>query len=203
VDTGDLLAPGPEAASVRPARASDAGAVAAVQARAWRRAYPGVIPAGALDRLDPQQLEPHWRRAVTDPPSQRHAVFVACSGAAVVGFAAVAPSTDPDADPVADAELVALEVDPAHQRAGHGSRLLAAAAQRLRETGFTALRVWCPEPDGARRAFLDSAGLRPDGARRVLGGGAAGELARSDADTTAGSDTTEVVSERLTAALPS
>jgi GNAT superfamily N-acetyltransferase len=167
VETGDVLTPGAADASVRPAQAADADAMGAVQARSWRQAYADVAPREVLDRLDGAALAPHWRTAVTEPPTHRHTVLVACSGSAVVGFAAAAPSPDRDAVPE-DAELVALEVDPAHQRAGHASRLLAASVDTLRERGFTALRVWCPAPDEARHSFLMSAGLRPDGARRDL-----------------------------------
>jgi len=98
----------------------------------------------------------------------------------------MAPCADPDTGPV-DAELVALEVDPAHQRSGHASRLLSAVASTLRERGFGALRVWCPVDDQPRRAFLMSAGLRPDGAYRQL---------RTDGGK-------QIAEERLTAALPS
>jgi GNAT superfamily N-acetyltransferase len=184
VHTDDVLAPGAADASVRPARAADADAIGAVQARCWRRAYTGVAPQSVLDQVTGARLAPRWYAAVTDPPSARHAVLVACAGATVVGLAAVAPSGDRDADG-ADAELVALEVDPAHQRTGHGSRLLAATVDTVRDLGFTVLRVWCPAADEPRRAFLLSAGLRPDGARRQL---------RGDGD--------DVTEERLSAALP-
>jgi GNAT superfamily N-acetyltransferase len=167
VETGNVLVPNAADASVRPARAGDAAAMGAVQSRAWRRAYDGVLPPAVLSQLTAEQLEAPWHAAVTSPPSARHAVLVACAGATVVGLAAVAPSGDPDATE-SDAELVALDVDPAHQRAGHGSRLLAAATDAALDRGFRAVRVWVPDADDARRAFLTSAGLRPDGARRRL-----------------------------------
>ena len=190
METGDVLAPNAADASVRPARAGDAAAMGAVQLRSWRRAYGGLMPAPLLDRLEAADLAAPWHAAVTAPPSPRHAVLVACAGAVVVGLAALAPSADPDAAGT-DAELVALEVDPVHQRAGHGSRLLAAVAESAAGRGFTALRVWSPTTDGARLAFLTSAGLRPDGARRRL---------RSDGD--GGDPSPEAVEERLAAALP-
>jgi GNAT superfamily N-acetyltransferase len=168
VETGDVLSPGSADASVRPARGADAGAVGAVQARCWRQTYAALAPREVLARLDPAVLAERWRGAVTTPPP-RHAVLVACTGATVIGFAALAPSAAPDASP-GDGELVALEVDPAHRRAGHGSRLLAASVDTLRASGFTTLYAWCPAQDEARHAFFVSAGLRPDGARRELSG---------------------------------
>ena len=103
-----------------------------------------------------------------EPPGPGHEVLVACAGSAVVGLAAVAPAGDADARPAVDGELVALLVDPTAQGAGHGSRLLAAAVDRLRAAGAARMLVWCPTADGARRRFLRSAGLAEDGARRVL-----------------------------------
>jgi GNAT superfamily N-acetyltransferase len=185
VETGDVLRPGAADASVRPARPADVPALADVQVRAWQQAYADLLPRAVLDALTAEQLDPHWRRAVSEPPSARHAVFVACAGPAVVGFAATAPCGDPDASPT-DGELVALEVDPAHRGSGHGSRLLAASADTLREMGFETIRSWCPDGDPARAEFLSDAGLRSDGAWREL----------------RGPDGSQVSQRRMAAALP-
>jgi GNAT superfamily N-acetyltransferase len=154
---------------VRPARAGDPSSISAVQARAWRLAYGNLLPEATLEALEPEALLPAWRRAVAEPPSQRHAVLVAVADDIVVGFAAVGPSEDPDATET-DGQLGVLAVDPAHQRAGHGSRLLSAVVDHLRTHGLTALTAWVPEPDLARTAFLTSAGMLPDGARRSFVG---------------------------------
>src|SRR5689334_3466028 len=108
--TGTSATTGPDA-SVRDARPGDAGAIAAVQARAWRAAYGGLLDAGTLAALTPETLAEPWRAAVAEPPSPRHAVLVALADDLVVGFAAVAPSEDADAGE-ADGELVVLAVDP-------------------------------------------------------------------------------------------
>jgi len=155
--------------SVRAARPGDAAAVAAVHARAWRAAYADLLDAATLAELTPAALAGPWREAVASPPSPRHAVFVAVAGDLVVGFAAAAPSEDADAGPL-DGEVVALAVDPAHQRAGHGSRLLAAATDHLRDAGLRGVTVWTPVADAPRREFLAAAGLRADGATRAYQG---------------------------------
>jgi ribosomal protein S18 acetylase RimI-like enzyme len=167
MDSGDVLTPSAADASVRPAQAGDAGAIGAVQARAWRAGYAGLLDPASLEALTPQALAEPWRDAVAHPPSPVHAVLVACSGSTVVGFAAVAPSGDPDAGDL-DGDLVVLAVDPAHRGAGHGSRLVAASADTLRERGMTAIRIWVPDGDPALRAFLVSAGAAADGARRAF-----------------------------------
>lgn len=155
-------------ASVRVARADDTPAVGAVQARAWREAYAGLLPPGLLDGLDPAALAAGWREAVVRPPTPRHRVLVALAGTRVVGFAAPGPAGDPDCDPRVDAELHALLVDPPAQRAGHGSRLLAAAVDSLRELGFTRALAWVNAAEQTPLAFLTGAGWGRDGAERTL-----------------------------------
>jgi GNAT superfamily N-acetyltransferase len=154
--------------SVRRARGDDVAALGEVHARAWRAAYASLLPDEALQALDPRALALAWRPAVLEPPGPGHEVLVACAGPTVVALAAVAPATDADTRPGLDGELVALLVDPSAQGAGHGSRLLAAAVDRLQAAGAVRVLAWCPTADGARRRFLRSAGLAEDGARRVL-----------------------------------
>lgn len=178
-DAPDLLTPSSADASVRPARPGDAAALGAVQARAWGRAFGAVV-----GPLDPAALGASWAAAITSPPSPRHAVLVAASGATVVGFVAVAPAADPDLGP-GTGEIVVLAVDPAHQNAGHGSRLLSAATATLRDAGITGVVAWLPLPDAVLQNFLTSAGMVADGARRTL----------------AAPDGTTVTQHRLTAAL--
>jgi GNAT superfamily N-acetyltransferase len=150
---------------VRPARAGDPSSISAVQARAWRMAYGNLLPEATLEALTPEALLPAWRRAVAEPPSAKHAVLVAVADDIVVGFAAVGPSEDRDAT-ATDGQLAVLAVDPLHVRAGHGSRLMSAVVDHLRNHELTALTVWIPEGDLARSAFFRSAGMLPDGARR-------------------------------------
>jgi GNAT superfamily N-acetyltransferase len=154
---------------VRPARGGDPASISAVQARAWRMAYGNLLPEGTLEALTPEALLPAWRRAVSEPPSAKHAVLVAVADDIVVGFAAVGPSEDRDAVDT-DGQLAVLAVDPLHQRDGHASRLLSAVVEHLRDHGLSALTAWIPEGDLARAAFLRSAGMLPDGARRSYEG---------------------------------
>ena len=68
-------------------------------------------------------------------------------------------------------EVLDLVVAPEHQRQGHGSRLMHAAADTARQRGAAWLCTWCPLPDEPRRAFLIAHGFAPDGAVRDLAGG--------------------------------
>ncbi|XVQ13333.1 N-acetyltransferase family protein [Spirillospora sp. CA-255316] len=188
---------------VRPARRADAAAVADIQVRAWRQGYRDLLPAGVLAEVTGPQAREVWRErwteAVTAPPSPRHRLLVAVSSDLVVGFAAHGPAeNDPDQDPAAVAELITLLVDPLHARAGHGSRLLAATVDLLREDGFTTLITWAFEKDEVTRTFLGSAGWAPDGTARDLDMGEPvrqirlhTDITPADSDADAGSDAGE------------
>ena len=172
---------------VRPATGLDAPAIGDIQTRTMRAA----LTAATGKRLDPgveAQLQPEifastWAGAIASPPSPGHMVFSAISDGTVVGFAALSPTAlrpmDPEggsaSDTQADAqggqvvvEITALEVPPAHQRAGHGSRLLAALAQTAQDNRATELQIWVLAGDDAHTGFLTAAGFAPAGLRREL-----------------------------------
>jgi ribosomal protein S18 acetylase RimI-like enzyme len=169
---------GPAAdASVREATVEDADGIGRVQSEAWRASYDGVLPAETLLAGEAGGLAEVWRAAITEPPTRGHRVLVALAAGEVCGFVAIGPS---DGAESSVGEVLALEVGPASRRAGHGSRLLNAAADRLRQLGFEQLVVWVLAGDDVRRAFLTGAGLAADGSQRTLqidaGEDGAGEL---------------------------
>ncbi|WP_427383294.1 N-acetyltransferase family protein [Janibacter sp. G56] len=174
----DTQAPGPLAdASVRRATVTDAPAVGLVQAEVWREAYATTVPAEVLATFQPQSFAKAWRESLANPPAGVHRLMVACAGDQVVGFAAVGPTQDPDADS-ATAEVLALGVHPAARRQGHGSRLLNACVDILREAGATTMHAWLLHDHEATRAFLGASGLQPDGAYRDRIVSPAGDTAR-------------------------
>ncbi|WP_019137497.1 GNAT family N-acetyltransferase [Cellulomonas massiliensis] len=151
--------------SVRPAVPGDEDAIARIQVSAWRAAH-GAALGDALDLLDLDAVRTQWAAAVSAPPSG-HRVLVACDGPTVVGFAAFATIDDEPPGGV----VLALEVQPVQQRAGHGSRLLAACVDLLREQGADQVQTWVLDGDTAREEFLGGAGLGPDGTTRTLASG--------------------------------
>lgn len=152
--------------SVRIAWADDAPAIAELQLRTWQAVYADLLPADALPT--PDDVAEVWRRSLAASRDARNRVLVALERNRVVGFAITAPATDPDCDPVADAELMEFTVDPAEQRKGHGSRLLQAAVDTLLADHFTRAVLWAVVGDDALRTFLTEAGWAPDTAHREL-----------------------------------
>lgn len=155
-------------ASVRLATPADASAIGSVQAHLWRDLYVDVLPEEVLAGFEAQAFADVWVSSLTSPPSGAHRALVACSGLEVVGFAAVGPSVDPDATDV-DAEVLVLGVESGSRRQGHGSRLVNAAADTARGSGFGRLRAWVPQAASGPSelaVFLSSAGFEADGALR-------------------------------------
>ncbi len=163
--------------SVRPARAADAAEIARIQVATWRIAYARLLPADVLAEATQDRAAGRWEAAVARPPTPRHRVLVAQEQHWLVGFVAFGPATPADLDgpePAAEAEvaagtgpvnagdpdrtgeIVALLVEPRWGRRGHGSRLLAATIDYLRDG------------DRASANFYTSAGWQPDGHVRRL-----------------------------------
>jgi GNAT superfamily N-acetyltransferase len=153
--------------SVRVAWADDARAIAELQLRTWRSTYAGLVPAEALpDDVDAAAAA--WHASLSKPRDARNRVLVALERNRAVGFAITSPASDPDCDPVADAEIAELTVDPDERGKGHGSRLLQAAVDTLVADRFRRAVLWAIASDDALRAFLTEAGWAPDQAHREL-----------------------------------
>lgn len=161
-----MPAPRPDL-SVRVAEAGDAAAIAALQLRAWRTAYDGLLPGEAIPD-DVGAATRVWAASLTAPGDARNRVLVALDRDRLVGLAVTTPATDPDCDPVADAELAELVVDSDERGRGHGSRLLQAAVDTMRADRFTEAVAWTVAADEGLRDFLRSAGWDADGAHREL-----------------------------------
>ncbi len=152
--------------SVRVAWADDAPAIGGLQSRAWRTTYAGLLPAEALP--DESTAAEIWRASMTKPADARNRVLVALERNRVVGFAVVGPASDPDCDPIVDAELLELTVAADERGKGHGSRLLTAAVETMAADRFTRAVFWAIATDDTVRAFLTGAGWAADTAHREL-----------------------------------
>lgn len=144
-----------------------------MQRRSWTQLYAEPTAARLLDATDLAAMTQAWESAIQRPPLATLRVLVAIDSSQgshrVVGFAAVGPSDDPDANPAQDALVAEFAIDPLGQRLGHGSRLLQACMDTLRADGFSRATWWVRATDDPLRAFLTAAGWAPDGAHSELG----------------------------------
>jgi len=144
---------------IRAATADDAGALAALQVRAWQAAYRGILPAQLLADLSVDLREATWRDVIADPAC----VTLVDGGGA--GFCSLAlPSRDDDAGE-RTAEVAATYVDPAHWQSGIGRSLLGAALGSLEPGAWDDLTLWVFLRNAQARAFYARSGFRLDGAK--------------------------------------
>lgn len=180
---------------VREARVADAADLARIQVASWRKEYAGVVPEAVLAELTnpgaEERFRSQWESAAGRPPTARHRVLVAVETReprqrVVAGFASCGPATDTDLWPATDAEMYELDVAPEMAGHGHGSRLLNAVADTVRDDGFHTLCAWALESGTGIRDFLESSGWRADGARAELDMGTAVAMIRLHAAVGAG-----------------
>jgi ribosomal protein S18 acetylase RimI-like enzyme len=142
---------------IRPARASDAEAIARVRVDSWRETYRGMIPQSYLDAMKLEESRVLWEK-VLSAGSSAVSVFVAEHGAEIVGFGSGNMLAEPKHG--FDAELSAVYVRREFQRAGVGRRLVAetAAALSQRDRGAGGLIVWVIAGNKGARAFFERMG---------------------------------------------
>lgn len=149
--------------TVRTAWPAEAADIAPIQRRAWIQEWSSAETLALLAGTDLAEMTRAWHDALVRPPEATCRVLVALEGDRVVGFAATAPSDDEDAAP-GDGMVSEFAVDPVARGKGHGSRLMNAVVDTLRKDGFVAGTWWVRTTNDRLRAFLESAGWRPDGA---------------------------------------
>ncbi|MFV0429881.1 MAG: GNAT family N-acetyltransferase [Arachnia sp.] len=151
--------------SVRLALPAEATDIARLQRRSWAK-HPA-LRAG-LAGLSADDTTRVWHEAIVRPPMAHFRVMVALGSGSIVGFCALGPSEDPDADP-SDGMIHEFVVDEADVSAGHSSRLLNAAVDTLRADGYEVAVIWIPSDADVLREFLLEAGWGADGAHREVG----------------------------------
>ena len=143
-------------ATLRPMRADDADAVAALHATSWRSAYRGIFTDHYLDHEADTERRDAWRaRLQVDAPSADWGLVAEDAQGRLVGFVYVQPAHDP----VWGDYLDNLHVAPDLKGAGLGRQLMQAVAERLRQDGSTRpLYLWVLEANTAARRFYERLG---------------------------------------------
>lgn len=154
---------------VRLAFADEAANIAQLQMQAWSSTG---IGSHALAHVTPDDITHAWALSIARPPLATYRVLVAVTPdgsprGRVVGFAAIGPSCDEDAEPT-DADVAEFIVDRDADDV-HSDQLMNAVADTLRADGFTRATWWLATTDDEKRAFLTASGWAPDGAHRTLG----------------------------------
>jgi len=132
------------AIDIRRAGIDDATGVAEVHHAAWRGAYGGIIPHGALNRMLARRGTQWWRNAIGGTAN----VLVVEMGGDIVGYATLGRNRA--ARLPQQGEIYELYLKPEYQGIGLGTRLFSAARAHLAAHGLKGLVIWAlEENDGA------------------------------------------------------
>jgi GNAT superfamily N-acetyltransferase len=140
---------------LRPAAPADAAAIAQVRVDSWRTTYKGMIPEAYLAAMKVDESAALWEKILTAGPNAT-SVFVAADANGIVGFASGNMLAEPKQG--LDAELSAVYLVHAAQRAGIGQRLVATVAAAQRAHGAKGLIAWVISGNKAARAFYEKLG---------------------------------------------
>jgi len=141
---------------IRLAKVEDAEAIAAVQVAGWRSAYCDILDPGYLANLSVETSAARWRGFLSRA-SSRLTVLIAEEGSRVLAFASGSGQRDRQLSAIGySGEISALYVLPEEQGRGIGSRLMAAMARSLVDSGHASASVWVLERNGPARRFYES-----------------------------------------------
>jgi ribosomal protein S18 acetylase RimI-like enzyme len=142
------------AIDIRKAEPRDAAAIADVHYEAWRGAYAGIIPHRALNAMLNRRGRDWWANAI------RRAAFILVVdvGGQIVGYATLGRNRARELPQ--QGEIYELYLKPEWQGIGLGTRLFAAARQKLAVHRLKGLVVWALEDNTGALGFYSGAGGR-------------------------------------------
>lgn len=157
---------------VMPATPADADAIAGVSVRGWQAAYQGLMAADYLARLSVPQRSATWRQAIES--GRDHILVSKADDGSLLGFSCCAAARDLDTPPGA-AELIALYLDPAAWRQGHGRQLWQASRAAMIERRQPSVTVWVLAGNARAISFYQAVGfiLEPGRVKTLIVGGVA------------------------------
>lgn len=144
----------------RQANFDDANSIGALHVASWRETYRGLLPDKLLDGLSAETRSEMWRSVLSGPGSWDGTnVFVAENGGRMVGFGACGAQRDHNLRKQDfDAEIGAIYVLEAHQRAGVGTGLMHLMARSLLGSGRKAASLWALRDNVQARGFYERLG---------------------------------------------
>ena len=148
------------AISFRQAASSDADAIGVLHVTSWRETYGGILPDNALDELSAEARSAMWSTVLNAPATRdRTAVFVAENGREIIGFGACGGQRDRKLkDQGFGAEIGAIYVLEAYQRAGVGNALMRLMARTLLARSRRAASLWVLRENVRARGFYERLG---------------------------------------------
>ncbi|MFN8466095.1 MAG: GNAT family N-acetyltransferase [Caldilineaceae bacterium] len=159
---------------IRPATQADISAIARIHVDSWRATYRGIVPDVVLEELSYTEHEDRWQLRI-QPDAQAITLVAEDGDGAILGF--VIGGKERTGDPLYDAELYAIYLDPGHMRQGTGTKLTRGLARALQAKGFHSLLVWVLAANPARHFYAALGGQFVREATITIGGAELPEFA--------------------------
>jgi GNAT superfamily N-acetyltransferase len=151
---------------IRRAAPGDGPAVADVEVRSWRAAYPGIVPQDHLDAMDVQQRGARWSDWIAGAARPGAGLLLAEDGGGAVAFACFAPvgeSGEEAGGAGGPAELEAFFSVPEVWGSGVNRRLIADVHRAVAGAGYTEAVLWVLRDNPRARRFYAAHGWEADG----------------------------------------
>lgn len=139
---------------IRRAAEKDAEAIAGIHEESWRGAYAGIIPHKVLTTMINRRGSAWWANAIR----RASAVLVVEVGDEIAGYATLGRNRARELPQ--QGEIYELYLRPEYQGVGLGTRLFAAARERLARHGLKGLVVWALEDNRGAVDFYHGSGGR-------------------------------------------
>lgn len=141
--------------NIRPARRSDALAIATAHVLSWKEAYSHILPAEFLAGLSIPERATRWEQIIDAGESATHVAEV---GDEVLAFSSHGRCRD-DGAPPSRGEIWALYATPSCWRGGMGRALLKSALDDLAAQGLRETTLWVLSANERGRRFYEANGL--------------------------------------------
>ncbi|MFV2092017.1 MAG: N-acetyltransferase family protein [Hyphomicrobiales bacterium] len=145
----------PATIAVRKAGKSDAAAMAAVHAVAWREAYLGILPHTIIDAMIARRGPARWAGVLAKPNGFRVIEF----GGEVAGYTSFGPARNRIM--AAKSEIYEIYLAPVYQGIGLGCRLFSDTRDAADKTHGAGLIVWVLTENRRAVAFYRALGGKP------------------------------------------
>ncbi|MEV6822574.1 GNAT family N-acetyltransferase [Nocardiopsis dassonvillei] len=148
---------------IREALPEDGPAVADVEVRSWRAAYPGIVPQDYLDAMDTAERGARWSDWIAGAARPGAGLLLAGDGAGTVAFACFAPVEEAAGGTAGPCEVEAFFSVPEVWGNGVNRRLIADVHRAVAGAGYTEAVLWVLRDNPRARRFYAAHGWEADG----------------------------------------
>lgn len=142
--------------TVRPAKPSDALAIAQVHVASWRTSYKGIVAEEFLQNLSAERRAQSWEEILSNPEHPAFLYVAEDETSSIVGF--VSGLAEREDNQEYTGEVAAIYLLKQAQGQGTGRRLMQAAVHELIRRGHRSMMLWVLRDNTPARKFYEALG---------------------------------------------